>query len=97
MRADVLEQLFVKRRAGRVELTLVLESESGARQRRTVTTPAEDDEGAMRYLARYLAQDGAKLHQRLRVRRESGTALEDAPQLKSALLAAFGAEAKSRG
>lgn len=94
MRSDRLEQLFVKRRAGLVELMLVLESETGARQRRTVSTPSANDAAAMRYLARCLAQDGAKLHPRLRVRRESGEALEDAPQLKDALLAAFGSETK---
>lgn len=87
--------MFVKRRAGRIELLLVLESSSGNRERRSVATPATDDLGAMRYLARYLAQDGSRPHPRLRVRREQGAALEDAPELKAALLAAFAAEAEA--
>lgn len=93
MRAEALQQLFVKRRAGRVELLLVLESPSGSRQRRTVTTPATDEHAAIVYLARYLAQDGSRPHPRLRVRRDVGGELVDAPALKSALLEALADEA----
>lgn len=92
MRAEELQQLFVKRRAGRVELLLVLESPSGYRERRTVATPATDELAAIAYLARYLAQDGSRLHPRLRVRRESGGELVDAPALKAALLTASAGE-----
>lgn len=92
MRASSLEQLFVERRAGHIELLMVFESPSGRRERRRVATPATDDLSAMTYLARYLRQDGATPHPRLRVRRERGSSLEDAPQLKAALLSELARE-----
>lgn len=97
MRAQALEQLFVKRRAGRVEFLMVFESPAGGRERRTLATPATDDLSAMAYLANYLQRDGSAVHQRLRVRRErgsslEGSSLEDAPQLKAALLSALAQE-----
>ncbi|MFO7544259.1 MAG: hypothetical protein R6W77_02065 [Trueperaceae bacterium] len=88
MRADVLEQVFLRSRAGRTTLLLVLEAPSGARTRVTLQTPAGDEADAMRFLARYLEREGLAPSARLRVRRERGGALEDAPALREALLRA---------
>lgn len=90
MRADVLEQVFLRRQAGRATLLLVLEAPSGARTRVTIQTPEGDEEGAMRYLARYLKREGMSLSARLRVRRERGGALSDAPELRDVLVRATG-------
>src|SRR5690606_24661472 len=53
VRADVLEQVFVRHQAGRVPSLLVLEAPSGARTRVTRQAPKGDEDGATRYLGRY--------------------------------------------
>ncbi len=95
MRADVLEQVFVRPRAGRYTLLLVLEAPSGERPRVTLQAPAGDEQVSMRFLARYLAQEGVTLSSRLRVRRERAGRLEEAPALRDALRSA--AERASEG
>ena len=88
MRADVLEQVFLRPRAGRCTLLLVLEAPSGARSRVTLQAPAGDEDAAIRFLARYLEREDVAPSSRLRVRRERGGALEDAPALRDVLLRA---------
>lgn len=96
MRADRLEQLFVRRRGGGTELLLVLESEAGARQRVTLQAPPSADElAAIAFLARWLDRSGAAPAPRLRVRRERGGELADAPELRSALLRELAGEGES--
>lgn len=90
VRADVLEQVFVRHQAGRVTLLLVLEAPSGARTRVTLQAPKGDEEGAMRYLARYLEREGLAPSARLRVRRERGGSLSDAPDLRDVLVRSTG-------
>lgn len=90
VRADVLEQVFVRHQAGRVTLLLVLEAPSGARTRATLQAPEGDEEGAMRFLARYLEREDLAPSARLRVRRERGGSLSDAPELRDALVRATG-------
>lgn len=113
MRADALQQLFVRPRAGGLELLLVLESVAGDRERVTLKPPrpkagrsaADGTSGAgggsgaggrasadgeaelmaTEHLARWLVRHGCTLAPRLRVRRESGGALTDAPALHEAL------------
>lgn len=89
MRADRLEQLFVKRSGGGHELILVLESPAGARERVTVAVPAtaaSDELAAVAYLVRWMRANGARLARRVRVRRDTGEDLIDAPDLRRALL-----------
>lgn len=102
MRADALEQLFVRPRAGGLELLLVLESVAGVRERVTLQPPRPEAGGAAarvgatgggseaelmatEHVARWLVGRGYSLAPRLRVRRESGGALTDAPALREAL------------
>ncbi len=100
MQADSLEQLFVRPRAGGLELLLVLESEAGDRQRVTLQPPSTKDGSAAgggddaelmatEHVARWLVRRGYSLAPRLRVRRESGGVLADAPALRVALQRAF--------
>lgn len=92
LRADRLEQLFVKRAGGGFEFLLVLENAAGARERVTFTAPptlAATEMEALRRLAAWLAARGARPATKLRVRRESAAGLEEAPELKSALLRAL--------
>jgi hypothetical protein len=96
VRADVLEQVFVRHRAGRATLLLVLEAPSGARTRVTLPSPEGDEEGAMRFLARYLEREGLTPSGRLRVRRERGGSLSDAPELRDALVRATGRSGNAR-
>ena len=87
MRAEALEQVFVRRGAGVFELLLVLESASGSRERVTLSEPAQDEGGAMRFLASYLRQEGLTIARRARVRRRRGEELVDAPELLERLRA----------
>lgn len=91
MRAEVVEQVFVRPRGGRFEVLLVLEAASGARTRVTVQAPEGDAEAAMRFLARYLQREGIALAPRWRVRRERGATLRDDPVLRRTLQAAMAA------
>lgn len=104
MRADALEQLFVRPRAGGLELLLVLESEAGDRERVTLQPPraggggprlseaagqGDAEQMAIEHLARWLERRGCSLSPRLRVRRERGGSLADAPALRKALQRVF--------
>ncbi len=89
MRAETVEQLFVRRRGGRVELLVMLETPSGERQRETLLAPTASPDQAMHYAARQLARRGLRLGPRLRVRREQGSSLVDDPGLKRAFLGAW--------
>jgi hypothetical protein len=93
VRAHALEQLFVARRAGRIELRLVLVDPAEGRTRTTLSAPTADEGAAVRWLGVHLARDGAVRDlRRLRVRVERGGALVDEPALGDALAAAFRAE-----
>ncbi len=91
MRVDRLEQVFITPRGGRVELLLVLESEAGARERVTLTSPTPGVSGAAelaaaRFLARWLWQQDGELARLVRVRRHRGGDLEDAAEVRDELL-----------
>lgn len=91
MRANRLEQLFVKRRGGGFELLLVLESTAGRRERVTVIVPPAvggSERAAVEYLIRWARGRGIRLADLVRVRREAGGELTDAPELRRLLLEA---------
>lgn len=89
MRAGV-EQVFLKRRGPVTEALLVLERETGARERVTLTLPSDDLARAVRLLARHLAQTpDVSGTERCRVRVERGGTLVDDHALRDALRAAF--------
>ena len=91
MRADRLEQGFIKRVGAGYELLLVLESAAGRRERVTITAPpavASNERAALGYLIRWLRSNGASLARLVRVRREVGGELSDAPELRELLLGA---------
>ncbi|HKI57155.1 MAG TPA: hypothetical protein VKB31_08395 [Trueperaceae bacterium] len=94
MRAEVVEQVFVRRRGGRVELLVVLETPAGERQRETLLAPTSSPEEAVRYAAVQLARRGLGAATRLRLRRDLGGTLVDDPQLKQAFLRAMAAAAE---
>ena len=74
-----------------MELLLVLESEAGSRERVTLQPPRPVSGGgdaeamATLHVARWLVRHGYSLAPRLRVRRDRGGALADAPELREAL------------
>lgn len=89
MRADRLEQLFVKRTGAGYELLLVLESDAGARERVSLTAPpsvAATDAAAVGFVVRWLNGRGFGLAQLVRVRVEKSGQLTDAPALRQALV-----------
>lgn|SRR5690554_767285 len=89
MRADRVEQVFVKRAGAGYELLIVLESAAGRRERVTVNAPASvarTERGAVEYLARWLRGRGAGPARLVRVRCERGGELKDAPELRDRLL-----------
>lgn len=89
-----LEQLFLRRRAGRVEAMMVLEDPSGARHRETLPLPHTDALEAVAALGRILARRGdVDDAPRLRVREDRGGEWVDRPDLRDAFHAAFEAEA----
>lgn len=91
MRADRLEQVFIKRVGAGYELLLVLESAAGRRERVTLAAPpavASNEKGALEFLLRWLRVRGATLARLVRVRREVGGELVDAPDLRERLLSA---------
>jgi len=92
MRARALEQVFIERKSGVYELLLVLESVAGSRERVSLPTPARDEAGALDYLLAYLRQNGYDLARKLRVRRNDGGGLVDAPELVERLRAADAAK-----
>jgi hypothetical protein len=86
MRADRVEQLFLRPRAGRVEVLLVLEDPAGARSRETLVTPASANEAAVRFVARRLAERGIGPALRTRLRLERGSETSDDPRLLALFL-----------
>jgi hypothetical protein len=90
VRAHALEQLFVARRAGRIELRLVLVDPAEGRTRVTHRPPTADEGEAVAWLATHLAREGEVSDlRRLRVRVERGGGLVDAPELAERFIAAF--------
>ena len=93
MRAERLEQVFVGRRGGLIELRLVLEAASGARTRTTLLSPAAAPDEAVRWAGRALARAGeVRDVDRVRLRVERGGALVDDASLARGLVEAFRAE-----
>jgi hypothetical protein len=91
-RVDV-EQVFVARSGGRVELTLMLLDPIGRRTRPVHLAPTGDVAEAVGWLGRALARDATVRSVRgARLRVHRGDALRDDPLLASALDAAFRAE-----
>jgi len=89
VRADALEQVFLRREGGVYTVLLVFESPSGSRERVTLTAPRGDENAAVDYLVRYLVQRGATLARRPRLRVETAGALSDAPRLLERLTTAM--------
>lgn len=99
MRDDLeLEQLFVRRRGGRIELLLVLEDPAGGRHRERLLLPYAEPRAAVEALGRILARRG-DVAGRLspRVREERGGTLVDRPAWAEAFLDAFDAELDAEG
>jgi hypothetical protein len=93
VRPNALEQVFVGRRGGLVELRLVLVDPADGRTRATQLAPTSDEREAARWLGRHLARGGEiRDLRRLRVRTERAGQLVDAPALARELVAAFDAE-----
>ena len=93
MRAERLEQVFVGRRGGRIELRLVLEAASGARTRTTLLAPGAVPDEAVRWAGRALARAGeVRDVERVRLRVERGGTLVDDAALARGLVEAFRAE-----
>ena len=97
MRPERLEQVFVARRGGRIELRLVLEAASGARTRTTLLAPGAAPDEAVRWAGRALARAGeVRDVDRVRLRVERGGRLVDDAALARGLVEAFRAE-RARG
>jgi hypothetical protein len=93
VRAERLEQVFVGRKGGRIELRLVLEAASGARTRTTLLAPGSAPDEAVRWAGRALARAGeVRDVDRVRLRVERGGALVDDAALARGLVEAFRAE-----
>lgn len=85
-----LEQVFLERGSGGVEAQLVVERESGARERSTLTLATFALPEAARLLGRTLARrDDVADVDRCRLRVQRGAALSDDESLRDALRAAF--------
>lgn len=85
-----VEQVFLRRDAGRCSFLLVLEAPSGARRRETVPTPATAEGEALGYLARVLARRGdVDGTSRLRVRERRAGRQVDRPELARRLESAL--------
>ncbi len=97
MRTDRVEQLFVRRRAGRIEVLMVLESPAGGRQRETLQTPTSSPEAAVRFTATHLSRRGIVASDRLRLRIERGGDLVDDAPLRELLVATLAREAPDDG
>jgi len=98
VRPNALEQVFVARRGGLVELRLVLVDPADGRTRTTQLAPTGDEREAARWLGRQLARAGEIDDlRRLRVRTGRGGQLADAPGLARELVAAYGAELGREG
>ncbi len=89
-----VEQLFVRRRGGRLAVLAVLEDPAGARTREETMPPAHDADGAVVTLARHLARRGDVVgapRLRVRIERANGD-LEDRPDLADRFRRAFDRE-----
>lgn len=96
MRAHALEQLFVARRGGRIELRLVLVDPAEGRTRATHRPPTADEGEAVTWLGVHLAREGeVRDLRRLRVRVERGGELVDDPGLGERFVAAFERERRT--
>lgn len=85
-----VEQVFLRREAGRCSFLLVLEAPSGARRRETVPTPATAEGEAIDYLARVLARRGdVDGTSRLRVREQRAGRQADRSELARRLASAL--------
>lgn len=88
-----VQQLFVRRRGGRIELSWVLEDPAGARFRETLPTMDTAADAAVGTAARHLARRGDVVGApKLRVRVEGNGTLTDAPELARAFRRAWRAE-----
>lgn len=92
MRVDRVEQVFVRRRAGRIELLMVLESPAGDRERETLQAPTGLPEEAVRFAGTHLARRGIAASGRLRLRVERGGKLVDDARLRDVLLSTLARE-----
>jgi len=92
VRVDRVEQIFVRRRAGRIELLMVLESPAGDRERETLQAPTASPEAAVRFAGVHLARRGIVASNRLRLRTERGGDLVDDAHLREVLVAALAHE-----
>ena len=93
MRPVDLEQVFVGRVGGRVELKLMLQDAVGRRTRPIHLAPTGDEREAVAWLGRALARDGAiRSVRKLRLRVARGATLQDDAALATALQKAFAAE-----
>jgi hypothetical protein len=93
-----LEQVFLRRRSGRYEALLVIERESGLRERVVVPLAEGQPEAAVTSLGRHLARSGSVddvSETRLRV--EAGGSLRDEPGLARRLAEAYAAERRRGG
>jgi hypothetical protein len=88
-----LEQVFLTRRAGRIELLTVRVDAVERRTRSTLLAPTADLSDAIRWLARHLVREGEVANlERLRVRVQRGGAWQDAPELRGELRRTFAAD-----
>ena len=92
MRVDRVEQLFVRRRAGRIELLMVLVSPAGDRERETLQAPTSSPEEAVRFAGVHLARRGIAASERLRLRVERGGGLVDDALLREVLVTTLARE-----
>lgn len=74
---NAVEQVFLERRGGRVEVLLVLEDDAGGRSRERLPLPTSDLSEATRWTARRLAQRGIRPARKLRLRVAGGDDLRD--------------------
>lgn len=85
-----LEQLFLRRKGGKIEASMVFEDPAGGRHRETLPLTASDPGAAVVILAGYLARRGDVIGApRLRVREERAAGLIDRDDLRVAFQEAF--------
>lgn len=85
-----LDQVFLTPRGGTVEALLVLERESGRRERETVALPAADARAAAALLGRLLARrDDLRSVAACRLRLAGPGAMRDDPALRGVLVDTF--------
>ncbi|CAN5660714.1 hypothetical protein BH24DEI1_BH24DEI1_20380 [soil metagenome] len=85
-----IEQVFVRAKAGRTEVSLVMVAPSGAIKHETLQALAQDKQAALEQAARVLAfRPDLKSVRGARLRVEAGGRLEDDPGLLAVFVAAF--------